>query len=249
MNDHVFLFTADGLRYDRLSQNGYPIETTPTLDALADSGAACTQAIATGTGTRKSFPGILTSSYPLMYGGYAQLTDHRTMLSTVFDEAGYTTLGINANAQLHTRFGWDRGFDVYFDSEQTVINEEIGSFNVESDAEIAVSPFRQRINSLKSSVYERLDQDGPLYRAVERMYRLVEERTPPHPTADEIVDRTLEYIDKAPDDQPLFVFAHFMETHSPYVPPKEYRDAVGAPDVSADELWNINDRYFPKVAS
>jgi arylsulfatase A-like enzyme len=196
----------------------------------------------TGTGTRKSFPGILTSSYPLMYGGYAQLTDHRTPLSSVFQSRGYTTLGINANAQLHSRFGWGRGFDVYFDSEQTVIDTALGAFDSAADTGAADSPLRRRFDSLKSTVYERLDQDGRLYQALEAAYRRVESRAPPHPTADAVVDRTLSFVDKAPDDRPLFVWVHFMDTHSPYVPPTEYREAVDAPDVSDRRLWRLNDR-------
>lgn len=95
---NVFLVTADGLRYDRLSHSGYEVETTPTLDALAEDGAVCHETIATGMGTRTSFPGILTSSYPLMYGGFAQLTSHRVPISSVFGARGYVTLGVNTNA-------------------------------------------------------------------------------------------------------------------------------------------------------
>jgi arylsulfatase A-like enzyme len=77
---------------------------------------------------------------------------------------------------------------------------------------------------------------------LESGYRLVESREPPHPTADEIVDRTLSFLDKAPDDRPLFLWVHFMDTHSPYVPPEAYREAVNAPDVSTSRLWDLNDR-------
>lgn len=241
-HDHAFLITADGLRYDRLSGSGYDAPTTPRLDELADSGAACEQAMATGTGTRKSFPGILTSSYPLMYGGYAQLTDHRTTLASAFREAGYATLGVNANAQLHTRFGWDRGFDVYFDSDRTVVDREIGAFSRDGDAGNEQSAFRRRFEDLKTGVYERLDQDGVLYRLLESGYRAVESRRPPHPTADEMVDRTLSFLDRAPDDRPLFVWVQLMDTHSPYVPPATYREQVDAPDVGDGRLWNLNDR-------
>lgn len=248
-SDHAFLFTADGLRYDRLSRVGYDVETTPRLDELAAAGAACDQAIVTGTGTRKSFPGILTSSYPLMYGGYAQLTDHRMTLSTAFREEGYATLGANANAQLHARFGWDRGFDVYFDSDQTVINREIGDFSTNAHSGSVESPARQQFEALKSTIYERLDQDGIPYRLLESGYRAVEPREPPHPTADEMVDRTLSFLDKAPDDQPLFLWVHFMDTHSPYAPPENYREEVNAPDVSTSRLWTINDRLHTNPES
>jgi arylsulfatase A-like enzyme len=248
-SDHVFLFTADGLRYDRLSCAGHDVETTPTLDALAATGAMCSQAMVTGTGTRKSFPGILTSSYPLMYGGYAQLTAPRTTISSVFQSRGYATLGVNSNAQLHTRFGWGRGYDVYFDSEQTVINNAIGAFDTDTDSGAANSPLRSRFESLKSTVYERLDQDGWLYRAIESGYRQLEPREPPHPTADDVVDRALAFVDKAPRDQPLFLWVHFMDTHSPYVPPDQYRDAVDAPTVSDSTLWRLNDRLHTNPAS
>ncbi|MGM0717756.1 MAG: sulfatase [Halobacteriota archaeon] len=241
-NKHVFLFSADGLRYDRLSSSGYDVPTTPHLDNLATSGAACQQAMVTGTGTRKSFPGILTSSYPLMYGGYAQLTDYRTTLASAFREEGYATLGVNANAQLHSRFGWDHGFDVYFDSDRMVVNREIGAFSGERDAGSEESAFRRRFEDLKSGVYERLDQNGVLYRFLEAGYRAIESRRPPHPTADEVVDRTLSFLDKAPNDRPLFVWVHFMDTHSPYLPPKKYREVVDAPDVPEGQLWQINDR-------
>jgi len=241
-NDHTFLFTADGLRYDRLSGTGYDVPTTPRLDELAASGGTCEQTMVTGTGTRKSFPGILTSSYPLMYGGYAQLTDQRTTLASAFREEGYVTLGVNANAQLHTRFGWGRGFDVYFDSDRTVIDREIGGFSRDDDAGSDESGFRRRFEDLKSDVYERLDQNGALYRLLETGYRAIESREPPHPTADQVVDRTLSFLDKSPDDLPQFVWVHFMDTHSPYVPPAKYREAVDAPDVADSQLWRINDR-------
>ena len=241
-NNHAFLLTADGLRYDRLSGAGYDSPTTPQLDEIAMSGAACEQAVVTGTGTRKSFPGILTSSYPLMYGGYAQLTKHRTTLASAFRDAGYATIGVNANAQLHSRFGWDRGFDIYFDSENTVVNREIGTFSTDRDAGSEASAFRQQFEDLKSDIYEQLDQDGLLYRLLESGYRTVESREPPHPTADEVVDRTLSFLDKAPNDRPLFVWVHFMDTHSPYVPPESHREAVDAPDVADGQLWEINDQ-------
>ena len=41
----VILLTIDLLRYDRLGVAGYPLSLTPTLDALAQSGIYCTQAI------------------------------------------------------------------------------------------------------------------------------------------------------------------------------------------------------------
>lgn len=241
---NAFLISVDGLRADRLSYAGYDRETTPNVDALAADGSVCRTTIATGPGTRTSFPGILTSSYPLMYGGYAQLTDHRVPLSTVFDDHGYVTLGVNTNAQLHTRFGWDRGYDVYYDSEQTTVNEPVGSFprttSEEGDND-DTSFFGRQFETLKTQAYQRLDQDSALYRLLERGYRQVSGRDPPHDSAERTVDRTLSFLDRVPDDEPVFCWMHFMETHSPYFPPETYRSEYLTVDVSDDRIWRLND--------
>ncbi|MBX0303035.1 sulfatase [Haloarcula salinisoli] len=247
---HVFLITADGLRYDRLSHSGNDVETTPTLDKLANSGAVCHNTIATGTGTRTSFPGILTSSYPLMYGGFSQMTRHRLPISELFQERGYVTLGVNTNAQLHTRFGWDRGYDVYYDSEQTTVNNPVGAFTQpDDDTDDEQSFIDANLEELKSEVYERLDHDGALFRTLETAYRQIEGRTPPYDRAVETVDRTLSFIDQAPDDEPLFVWIHFMETHSPYFPPGDYRTKYLSERVSDGRIWRLNDRLHTEPDS
>lgn len=240
---NVFVVSADGLRYDRLSHSGNDKPTSPRLDELAAVGAVCWNTIATGTGTRTSFPGILTSSSPLMYGGYAQMTKHRVPISTVFQSRDYVTLGVNTNAQLHTGFGWDRGYDVYYDSEQVIVNTPVGDFerSDETDGDDAGSFVDRNLETLKSEVYQRLDHDGIPYRFLESTYRTVGGRDPPHDRAEDAVDRLLSFVDRTPDDEPLFVWIHFMETHSPYVPPKEYREQFLSADISERRIWEIND--------
>lgn len=251
---NVFLISADGLRYDRLSHSGNDRPVSPRLDDFAEEGAVCRNTIATGTGTRTSFPGILTSSYPLMYGGYAQMTDHRVPISSVFHDQGYVTLGVNTNAQLHTRFGWDRGYDVYYDSEQVTINNRVGDFQPSDGSDEALSEdanysVSERLESLKSTVYQRLDHEGLLYRTLEKTYRTIGGRDPPHDRAEEAVDRLLSFLDRAPDDEPLFVWIHFMETHSPYVPPKPFRERFLDSPVSESKIWEINDRLHTEPES
>lgn len=243
---NVFFVSADGLRYDRLSYSGNDEPTSPRLDELRAEGAVCRNTIATGTGTRTSLPGILTSSYPLMYGGYAQMTEHRVPISAVFKDRDYVTLGVNTNAQLHTRFGWDRGYDVYYDSEQVTVNTPVGDFkrshgSDDDDGDSAGSFVDRKLETLKSEAYQRLDHDGLLYRFLESTYRTVGSRDPPHNRAEDAVNRLLSFVDCAPEDEPLFVWIHFMETHSPYVPPTEYREQFLTADVSKGRIWEIND--------
>lgn len=241
MPRNAILITVDCLRADRLSAFGYDRPVSPTMDALSGAGAASDEAIATGPGTRESFPGILCSTYPLMYGGYAQLTTAREVVGEVFRDRGFRTVGVNTNAQLHSRFGWDRGFDVYYDSERTIVNDPEIDLGGDPDGD-GPSRFDDALESAKSKVYSTLDQDGLTYRLIESVYRRVGTRTAPHDSATAAVDRAFSYLDFLPDEQPLFLWIHFMEPHSPYVPPKAYREEFLDEPLSDGEMWRINDK-------
>jgi arylsulfatase A-like enzyme len=239
---NVLLITIDGLRYDRLSGNGYDRQTSPTLDSLAEAGGACTTAMATGTGTLLSFPGILTSSYPLMYGGYAQLTEDRVPIASEFHKQGYATLGINTNAQLHPSFGWDRGYDVYIDGEEEFINQPIGNFSKHTSGESTESPLSAVLDKLKTATFQSLNNEGIAYRSIEAVYRHIHGRSFPHLEASDVVDTTVEAVEKLPADCPSFVWVHFMETHSPYFPPEEYREQFLREQISEQKIWQLNDQ-------
>lgn len=245
-NRNVLLLTVDGLRYDRLSNAGYERPTTPTLDDLASEGARCTNAISTGPGTLLSFPGILTSSYPLMYGGYAQLTDRRQSLAAAFRDRGYSTVGINTNAHLHRRFGWDEGFDVYVDTDRTVVDRDVGEFESEDaggdESDGGGGGIGDAFDRVKTAAYESLDHEGVVYPLLESVYRRFSSRNLPHPTAEAVVDDALQAVERLPDDRPFFLWMHFMETHSPYLPPEQYRDRFLERSTSVGEIWSLNDR-------
>ena len=69
MRDVLFV-TVDSLRADHVGWHGYGRETTPNLDTLAETGQVLRRAFANGCGTNRSFPSIMSSTHPMMYGGY-----------------------------------------------------------------------------------------------------------------------------------------------------------------------------------
>lgn len=240
MPRNAILITVDCLRYDRLSVADYDRPVSPHMDTFAEAGAFCDEAIATGPATRTSFPGILCSTYPLMYGGYAQLTGARKTVSEEFRDRGYWTVGVNTNTQLHSRFGWDRGFDVYYDSERTIVNDSTIDFDIDDGK--GPSRTEALIESGKEKVYAKLDQDGFTYRLIESVYRRLSSRSAPYDSAATAVDRTFDYLDVLSDEKPLFLWVHFMEPHSPYVPPKSYREQFLDKPLSDSEMWRLNDK-------
>jgi arylsulfatase A-like enzyme len=236
---NAILITVDALRYDRLSVADYDRPVSPTMDSLAVEGAFCDETIATGPSTRTSFPGILCSTYPLMYGGYAQLTQAREVISEVFRERGFRTVGVNTNTQLHSQFGWDRGFDLYYDSEQTLADTQEIDINTDTAESSRTHDF---LDKMKSKAYSALDQEGFLYSLIESLYRRLGTRSAPHDSAAATVDRTLNFLDTLPNERPLFLWIHFMEPHSPYVPLESYRDQFLENSLSEGEMWALNDK-------
>jgi arylsulfatase A-like enzyme len=119
----VLLVTVDTLRADHLSSYGFPLETSPRIDAFAAEAVVFERAIAGSSATVPSHASILSSRYTrghsVGYGnGESRLEDVET-LAAVFRGAGYATGAFISNVLLQRRVGLDRGFDVYDDELRT----------------------------------------------------------------------------------------------------------------------------------
>lgn len=117
--DNILLITIDTLRWDALGFSGNARAHTPTLDRLAGSGRVFSNAHAHNVVTLPSHANILTGLYPYQNGirdnkGFA-LDDSVPTAATVLDQAGFRTGAFVGAFPLDSRFGLDRGFDVYDD--------------------------------------------------------------------------------------------------------------------------------------
>jgi len=124
---NVVFVTVDTLRADHLGCYGYDRPTSPFVDSLAAEGTRCADATAAASWTKPATGTILTGLYPsrhgaLYHGSMLHLPEGKKTLAEAFRERGYVTSGFVANPNLKKVFGFDRGFDVYFDSpvEDTV---------------------------------------------------------------------------------------------------------------------------------
>ena len=244
----IVLVTVDSLRADHVGWHGYERDTTPNLDRWADSSGVFTDAFSHACSTRPSFPAIMTSSYPLMYGGYERLSEQRTTIAEALHQTGYETAGFHSNLYLSADFGYDRGFDQFFDSK--------------TDPSM--------LAKARQAVKTHLDDEGIIYNVLQRMFNATEKRTgielgSAYVEAADITDRALEWVQDAPES-PRFLWVHYMDVHHPYVPPKEHqrcfrdqtiddRDAVQlrrkmleAPDeITDEELQSLIDLYDAEI--
>lgn len=204
---NVVLVTIDSLRADHVGAYGYDRETTPVIDDLAGNGLWF-DAYANATWTRASVPSIITSTYPLEYGGFEYLADGRTTIGEALVDAGYATGAFHSNLWLSRDYNYDRGFDRFYDSK--------------SDP--------SALARLRTWLKLNLDHDSLLYRALQRLYDTTEEKAgldvgQTYKDAETITDEALDWLSTV--DEPFFCWLHLMDVHHPYVPRPEALDALG----------------------
>jgi len=117
--DNILLITIDTLRWDALGFSGNERSRTPTLDRLAANGWEFRQAYAHNVVTLPSHANILTGLYPYQNGirdnkGFV-LDESIPTAATVLGAAGFRTAAFVGAFSLDSRFGLDRGFEVYDD--------------------------------------------------------------------------------------------------------------------------------------
>ncbi|MGK0346353.1 MAG: arylsulfatase A-like enzyme, partial [Myxococcota bacterium] len=108
----VIVIAVDTLRPDHLGAYGYPRDTSPELDALAETSVVFDHAWAPAPRTRPSFRSAFTGRGALEAVGSPNIAE-------TFQQAGFATGGIVANIHLSTRFGFNTGFDHWALSSST----------------------------------------------------------------------------------------------------------------------------------
>ncbi|PSQ57834.1 sulfatase [Halobacteriales archaeon SW_8_68_21] len=221
---NVVLVTVDSLRADAVSP--YDAERhSPVIDDLADGGTVFDRAFATGNWTPFSFPSILASE-PV----FARLgdigVDESDTLAEALSEAGIATGGFNAaNGFLTDHWGYPDGFDE-FESFVTSVGSSVYSRylaahpTVEAWIQLATSPVRRFGSKLRGD-----DDDRPFLDA-SRMF--------------DVEDAATEFVDDA--DEPFFLWIHYMDTHTPYVPAPRYIREVSDGIVGTHQMLHAHAR-------
>ena len=211
--ENVLLVTIDSLRHD------FQEADAPTMMSLAEEGASFENAFATGPGTTPSFPGILTGTLPLSYGGLGKLKEERPFLARELNSRGMATAGFHSNPFLTESFNYDIGFDTFEDYQDSLIG-------------LATTLFPQGIE--KSVV------PGAVTTALKKSYELVQGKPRPYEQAETITDDAVEWLEQAPDG--FFEWVHYMDVHHPCFPPDSYLRDYDLGDVSNAEISGLYSR-------
>ena len=113
---NVLFILVDTLRAHRLGTYGYERDTSPTIDALAGSGARFASHLSQSSWTKCSMASMWTSLYPAR----SRITRYEDALpetavlpAEILQEAGFRTTGVYRNGWVAPNFGFGQGFEVY----------------------------------------------------------------------------------------------------------------------------------------
>jgi len=202
---NIVLVTVDSLRADHCGFNGSKYDLTPTLDDLAAEGIVFENAYAPGPRTPSSVPVLLTGAFPSDRAGSSawqarwdrirrHLSTHRT-LAECLKQRGYTTVGITTNPWTHGN-NFDTGFDQY----------------VKLTADDMQSPslgFRALEWGMQASRFgEQFDWGNARewFTQWQNLYHRISEE-----------------VATARENDPYFVWIFLLDSHQPYVTPRDYR--------------------------
>jgi arylsulfatase A-like enzyme len=203
---NVLLVTVDSLRADAIEPYGGEYDT-PTLAALAERGTVFENAFAHGNWTPMSFPSILASRPVFADTGRIGVDGADvTTLAEQVQAAGVTTGGFNAaNGFLTEHWGYDDGFDVFDAFVGGGSDGRAGEFVAAHPTwgawlQLLTSPFRRAGSVLRGGGDERPFTDASRMLDVER--------------------EATSFVEDA--DEPFFLWVHYMDAHTPYVPAPRY---------------------------
>jgi arylsulfatase A-like enzyme len=231
---NVVLITVDSLRADAIS----PYEDdrhTPVMSRLAERGTTFDRAFVTGNWTPFSFPSILASR-PVFADTDGIGVAESPTLASVLSDAGVSTGGFNAaNGFLTSQWGYDDGFDEF---EPFVANVGSSIYSrylathptVEAWVQLTTSPIR-RLGS-----WLRRDTDERPFLDASRMF--------------DVEHAATSFIEET--DSPFFLWIHYMDAHTPYVPAPRYirevsSDLIGTHRMLTAHLrtglgWDVGER-------
>ena len=204
---NVILITIDTLRADAIGFAGYARDTTPELDRFAETATVFLGAMTSFQGTSPSMPSLMSGRFP-SFLGVKEWT--RTTNSGFFDlRSPGERPGVPRNLEM--------------------LAESLRAWGYATAGFTTNPNLTRRVN---------FDQGFQHFEEFQQhLYEVGEVRTHAlddfYPSGEVVVNHVLRWLDdraesansaapRAEREEPLFLWVHFMDVHSPYLPPPPY---------------------------
>ena len=237
---NILIIGGDGLSSIYLSAYGYDKETTPFLEQLAAESLVAENAFVNASSTTASTTSMLTGRYPMdmqvfRYPDTLSGEDSFKHLPGLFKSMGYQTVEIGAPSYVDAgKLNLLDGFDV-------VNNRSLNQPAADMVRKLlGNSPSTQFITTVFGRAEERLlhiffirEMNNPFKEVNDPKSRMTDEQR---------VQQIRDLLDQR--EQPLFIFAHFMDTHGPHFTSSQSVFSTG----DSEEEWD-KDRYLDAILS
>ncbi len=238
----VLFLVLDTQRADRLSCYGYPLPTSPNLDALAADATLFKTAIAPAQWTVPSHASMFTGLYPSEHQtlqSYSAVPDEIPTVVERLQAGGYYTAGFCNNPLVGViNNGLRRGFDSFLNYSGLLTSRP----NQAGRSPGLIGRYRQffkrNLAGLLSKIQDAFARSDWLL-----SLSFTPLMVPLWQTALSFKGNTAKSLDDAAKllcdrpgtepDQPIFAFINLMGTHMPYHPPRPYIERF-APHVLKD---------------
>lgn len=237
---NIIILGGDGLSATYLSAYGYAKETTPFLEQLAAESLVAENAFVNASSTTASTASMLTGRYPMdmqvfRYPDTLSGEDSFMHLPAILKTHGYQTVEIGAPSYVDAaKLNMLDGFDV--------INNRASNRSAEKLVQTILgnSPSTQFITTMLGRAEERLlhiffvrKMSNPLKEVNDPKSRMTDEQR---------VQQIEDLLESA--DRPLFIFAHFMDTHGPHFSSSQHVFSTG----DSGEEWD-KEQYEDAILS
>jgi arylsulfatase A-like enzyme len=230
---NVILLVLDTLRADHLGTYGYDRPTSPELDRLAREGVVFEHAVSQAPWTKPSVASLLTGKYAHEHG---VRTEHDALSADVGNMArelrrhGFRTAAFTSNPWVTPEFGFDNGFDHFFQSARMSGVQMTLAFGL-------VSRLEMRLRQVGVSI----DLTDLLRSPIEHYPTNVERDR-------RLTDEMLRWLDEHHSER-FFVYAHLIGPHTPYRPPEEYASRFRDPSWDPESIPTIPPRRARSIFS
>ena len=227
----ILLLVLDTLRADRLSCYGHPTETTPHLDAFAETGVRFERAISPAQWTIPAHGSLFSGEYPSTHGTtqitHKHAAGHPTLAERL-SRAGYHTVGFCNNPLLGVvENDLDRGFHEFYNyggvlpARPTEVQGRIRGLGA------LLRPLRKLVGRANEPIQALFTQQEWLLNLAmqPRLVALWERHINFKGNTERSLRDLLGYLryhHPREDRPPLFIYLNLMETHLPYEPPKAF---------------------------
>lgn len=220
---NVVLIVLDTLRADHLGTYGYERPTSPEIDRLGREGVVFEHAVAQGPWTKPSVVSLLTGRYAHEHGVRAEhdaLGADVDTLTRTLQSHGFHTAAFTSNPWVTPEFGFDNGFDHFFQSARMSGVQMTLAFGL-------VSRLQTQLRRAGASVKLTDLLRDPVEHYPSNVER---DRT--------LVGELLEWLEDHHSKR-FFAYAHLIGPHSPYRPPEEYARLFRDPSWDPESILTV----------